>query len=76
MRPVPPESRGTDINNLMFWLQKCTRNQFSEFIELVKTTANEAGEAHEELATTLQEKFDGYRRHDRSGEIRTTYVRS
>ena len=61
MRPLPPESSSTDIHNLICWLRMGTRNQFSRFIDLLKTTAEEAGEAHEELAVALQERFEHYK---------------
>ena len=57
MRPLPPENTSTDIHTFIFWLHHCTSNQFTKFIDLLKLSVDEAGDAHEELATTLQEKL-------------------
>ena len=67
MRLKPPENRSTDINNLICYLKKSTKKQFSDFLDRLKSTADEAGEAHEELAAVLQEKFDEFNKSECSG---------
>ena len=69
MRLLQPESRGTDINNLMVWLPKVGREKFCQFIEILKETSNEAGDAHEELVAILQERFEEYKKHGHSGGL-------
>ena len=58
VRPLPPDNTGAQINNLMILLQGCTPKQFKDFICLLRETAPKAGDAHEELADTLDECFN------------------
>ena len=60
MQLQSPESRGTDINNLMVW---GSREKFCQFIKILEETSNEAGDTHEELVAILQERFEAYKRH-------------
>lgn len=60
LRPLVPDHRAAQVNNLIIWLQSCNLEQFRRFISLLRATAGEGGAAHEELADVLEEKFEKF----------------
>ena len=72
MRPLNPDSTGAQVNNLYMWLHQCSPGQFSEFIALVRSTADEAGEAHEELAVMLEKAYAQFRANGDSKSSRSS----
>lgn len=56
------------MNNLILWLHSCSLEQFSGFIAMVRETAGEGGQAHDQLAEVLQKNFEKFcSNHDVSG---------
>lgn len=55
--PQVPDHRAARVNNLIIWLQRCSLEQFRRFIALLRETAGEGGDAHEELADFLEGEF-------------------
>lgn len=63
----PPESRGAQINNLVIRLRQFSEEELKTLICILRETASEAGIAHEELADTLEEKFEDYKKNGYTG---------
>ena len=57
MRPLVPDNHGAQVNNLIMNLHNCSREEFREFIRLVRESEPQGGAAHEELAQILEERL-------------------
>lgn len=73
MRPLPPDNAGAQINNLYLELHRCSLDEFDRFIDIVIDTADEGGEAHEELGRSLRENFSRFKSSKGPSEITVGY---
>ena len=59
---LQPDSNRARINNLLIRLRRCTEQEFKQFIAILRQTADEAGEAHEDLAKSLEENYERFQK--------------
>ena len=59
LRMMPPDSSERQVNNLVIWLRRATKEEFERFILVLRESGEgDGGRPHEELANELEEEYE------------------